>query len=531
MVETLEAMNLLLFTVVISAVLIVERALHALSFTLLYLTCRTLPSEKAKAVLSLQISSGTINTVFSIASSLCGIAVQTAAVLMQWAFTVFAMLLLSVVLYIVFQYANDLMFEAGMTYNKTLGPSLQILIVYPLKIFTWFFEQLCPIWNAAVWLWKKIPPQLMVETITRNLGLVQSAVQEFGQILVSLAMSLLSWVQSFSCCRAGQTEGCNARCFEAGERIFDFLTPMAHLRNFVAYGCQWLREMCYVASGPMDLATFPIMDINFAKGVHFVANSAIYAVFHVPAVTVERCNRFRADGAIMCVPDFEPVFNMMTSGFSYLGQFMDNWLDILVLIVEGSLGRPSPPCSTVPDLLKDFDFQASTFGSNETIIVGMTEHMFARTDGNSVHYFSLERDWQTVVHRDAFPFDVDTRYGVAAVSHFSDADHDPKGDDTTALLGCACGYGSQGITITCGVAMFTDAVPAEQRIVPVQFQLPSTGQLLSCSKVLVRVESIRWPVSRFTATRVQRTDGSYAQDVGCSSKGTCLQVSEPQGGL
>ena len=196
-------MNLLLFTVVISAVLIVERALHALSFTLLYLTCRTLPSEKAKAILSLQISSGTINTVFSIASSLCGIAVQTAAVLMQWAFTVFAMLLLSVVLYIVFQYANDLMFEAGVTYNKTLGPSLQILIVYPLKIFTWFFEQLCPIWNAAVWLWKKIPPQLMVETITRNLGLVQSAVEEFGQILVSLAMSLLSWVQSFSCCRTG----------------------------------------------------------------------------------------------------------------------------------------------------------------------------------------------------------------------------------------------------------------------------------------------------------------------------------------
>ena len=47
-----------------------------------------------------------------------------------------------------------------MTYNKTLGPSLQILIVYPLKIFTWFFEQLCPIWNAAVWLWKKISPQL-----------------------------------------------------------------------------------------------------------------------------------------------------------------------------------------------------------------------------------------------------------------------------------------------------------------------------------------------------------------------------------
>ena len=207
-----------------------------------------------------------------------------------------------------------------------------------------------------------------------------------------------------------------------------------------------------------------------------------------------------------------------------MGLFMDNWLDVLILIVEGTLGRPTPECRTVPDLLRSFDFRANTFGTNETSIVGMTDYMFARTDGWSVQYFSLDRDWQTVIHPGAFPFDVNLNYGVAAISHFTDADHDPKGDDTTSLLGCKCGLTSKGIQFTCGVAMFTDTVDAADRTIPIEFQLPSTGQLLQCNKVMVRVESIRWPVSRFTATRVQRTDGSYAQDVGCASKGTCLQV-------
>lgn len=519
-------MNLILFTLAIAIALVLERALHAFSYTFMYLTCRLALAEKPKAVLSLQVSSSALNSVVSIFAAALSVLVQTVAIMIQWILTVMAMLLISIVLYVIFQYANDIMFEAGMTYNRSIGPSVQVLFVWPLQFFTWFFESLCPIWNAFIWFWKKLPPQLLIETLTNSetMGFVQNAVASFGEMIVALAMSLISWVQSFTCCKAGQFGDCNPRCFDAGERVFDLLSPMAHLRNLVVWFMQWLRTMCTVITPPLDLATYPLMDINFAKGVHFIGNSIIYFFFHIPAVTVERCNQFRAEGAIMCVPDFEPVFNMMTSGFHYMGLFVDNWLDVVILIVEEALGRPTPPCKKVPDLLRDFDYKANTFGTNETLIVGMTEYMFARTDGLSVQYFSLDRDWQTMIHRDAFPFDVNLAYGVAAISHFPDADHDPKGDDTTSLLGCSCAYTSVGVQFTCGVAMFTDTVAAEQRTIGVKFQLPSTGQVLSCNKVMVRVESVRWPVSRFTATRVQRVDGSYAQDVGCASKGTCLMA-------
>ncbi len=50
-------------------------------------------------------------------------------------------------------------------------------------------------------------------------------------------------------------------------------------------------------------------------------------------------------------------------------------MDVLILIIEGSLWRPTPECKAVPDLLRNFDFKANTVDTNETLIVGMTEHM------------------------------------------------------------------------------------------------------------------------------------------------------------
>ena len=73
-------------------------------------------------------------------------------------------------------------------------------------------------------------------------------------------------------------------------------------------------------------------------------------------------------------------------------------------------------------------------------------------------YFSLVRDWQTMLSPAAFPFPVDVDYGIAAIAYTPNADHDPRGDDTTALLGCGCVDGSSGLVITCAVAPFNGQV-------------------------------------------------------------------------
>jgi hypothetical protein len=212
---------------------------------------------------------------------------------------------------------------------------MQILLIWPTKLITWLNNSLLPLWNAFIWFTKKVPNQLLFETISFDLGIVLNAIEALGNLVMSLVVSLMGWIQSFICCKEGEKDFCNPRCMEAGERIFDFLSPMAHIRTLFVWIIEWLRTMCAVVMGPVDLITFPLMDINFAKGLHFLLNSIIYTVFHVPALTVERCNMYKAEGPIMCVPDFEPAFNMFTSGVRYMGLFVDNWLDILVLIVEG----------------------------------------------------------------------------------------------------------------------------------------------------------------------------------------------------
>jgi hypothetical protein len=371
-------MNLPLFVLVLTLGLLLERFINAVCFSILYLIARTRPSEGSKAVASLQVTTSALGSVVGFVSAVFSIITQVVSVLAQWLLSGIIFFVLSCLLYVLFQYATDIMFELGKTYNDGLGASLQIILVWPMKISVHLFEALCPIWNAVLWITKKLPSQVLVQTVTYNIGIVWNAIEAFALMLQAVVMSIVSWIGSFICCT--ESDGfCNTRCFDASERIFDLISPLAHMRNLVVFVTQWLREMCYIMSGPLDIITYPFMDINFAKGVHFIFNSIQYLIFHVPAVTMERCSKFKSDSVVMCIPDFDPVFNMLVAGFRYMGLFFDNWLDVGLLVVNAQLGRTPPPCHSLPDLLRDFDFKKNFFGSNETVIVGMTEYMFART--------------------------------------------------------------------------------------------------------------------------------------------------------
>jgi len=503
-----------------------ERILHAILFSIIYAFFKLSAEDRFKGISANRVSTGLFGTLLNFVSILFTTVIQCFTICIQWFALLLVFIIFSMLMYIILQYATDILFEASTSYNKYLGPSLQIIIVWPLKIFTWFFEKIIPIWNAVVWFMKKLPFEILLHTVTHNLGILLEAIEAVGLMAAALTDSFISWLRSFHCCEfhSSTSSFCNPNCFDTGERIFDFLTPMGHMRTFSAWVVKWVGEMCNILSGPLDLITFPLMDINFAKFVHFFLNSILYLIFHLPAVTYERCAQFAADGAIMCVPDLNPVFNMLTSSFHYLGMCIDNWLDVFILIIEGTLGIQTPVCNSIPSLLRDVNFRIDFFGSRKTVMIGMTEHMFARSDGLNVQYFSSDREWQAILHPNAFPFEVNVNFGLAPIAHYFDADHDTRGDDTTSLMGCRCSKTAEGLDIQCGIAMFSDAVDASNRIVPMKFQVPSTSRYVQCNTVSIRVEPIRWPVSRFTATKVKRTDGSFAQDVGCATKNTCLQV-------
>lgn len=507
------------FTTALVALLFVERVLNAIIQTLLYVFGF---SSSSKGFAGMGLLQRVVLSAAALVTRLFTLAVQLVQSLAQWSITLVVVVVAAGLLFLAFQFSNHLLLAATDTWNARLGPSAQVLVIWPLRILNYIAHALLPLWNAVAWMWKKVPIQMLMQIVTRDLGSLVASLEALAAFAKASAVSVVAWVGSFVCCDDGFL--CNPRCYEAGERVLDLMGPMAAARQVVAHSAVWIKGMCMRLSGPLDFVVYPFMDINFAKGVHLLANSVLYTATHLPAVTAQRCAALGSTSSVMCIPDVEPVFQMAAAGLRAMGAFLDNWADVGVLIVEASLGRPSPACTSLPNLLGDRSFETSFFGGNATVLAGMTPSLFARTDGLGVQYFSLTRDWQTVLHPNAFPFHADVSYGVAAVAHIADLHHAPDGDDTMALLGCACADTSAGgMVIECGVAVFDDQTTA--RRIPVEFQLASTSRYLACSKVKIKVQSLRWPATRNTASHIPTMDGTPLADFSCaSSKTACLQA-------
>ena len=485
---------MLLPAVALIAAFAVERLVHAVLLAIFYLMSRS--DNPRKSIASLNVLTDTSKSLVNLASFLTSVAINICTTIASYIMSFVVLCIVCALLYILLQYSNDVLFSLSNAYNGQLAASLQIMVVWPLKILNMVFRALVPLWNAAWWLWKKVPTQVLLQTVTNDLGLVINFFEAVGEFCRACAYSVVGWVGSFRCCTVDDGF-CNTNCMEAGSRFIDLMTPMAKLRLAVAWLVKWVHGWCNVLGGPLDLFSYPLMDINLAKFVHFGANSVLYLFVQLPAITTDRCKMF--GGTIDCVPDFGPVFVLLTKSTYYLGLMIDNWLNILLLIIQATLGLQPPPCNTIPTMLADTNFRTTLFGHNSTLVVGMTELVFARTDGTSAQYFSFGQDWTTMLHPNAFPFSVSTKYGIAAVTHVDDFSHDQNGNDRMDLMGCNCYEESSGIKILCGVAMQTDQLSALSRTIDVQFQLPSTAVVIgTCSRIDIAVETMRWPQTRNT---------------------------------
>ncbi len=113
------------------------------------------------------------------------------------------------------------------------------------------------------------------------------------------------------------------------------------------------------------------------------------------------------------------------------------------------------------------------------------------------------------------------RFGVAAVTYRAGSgleERDSLGDTTTTMLGCRCtdNAGLPPIKIQCALALKTVGTAsraaytsdrsvkdktffsATANVFDVIFQQRSTAEYLTCSMTQISVQSVRWPVTRFS---------------------------------
>lgn len=384
-------------------------------------------------------------------------------------------LLLWGVLYTIACYSSETLVRFQAAYNGEVGGAYRLLLVVPMQVAHGLWTGLVPLYNLACYIVKTVPVRVLIENVLLNWSDLESAAGNLTLFCGKLTVSLSKYVWILLA---------PPDSFDPDLRMLDLLTPLAYLRLCVSHLLVWLGHLCSTASSLMDLLLYPFLDINFGLGVHNAINAALALVVQVPATTFRRCEAGRE--AVYCLPDFQPPIDLTVASVRNFGALVDNWLDVAAIIVQSVLTNTSPACVAALGQASLFaKDEGGLFGRNQTVIVGVDDATVAKTDG-----WSVETRTRTATRRlpSAFPFAVNVELGVAVVSVTA---------GVQGLLGCVCTDQAYGLQLLCAVAPLDPLIPAYA--VPVEFDVPTTSFYMGCGRSSVHLDSIRWPVTRYTS--------------------------------
>lgn len=531
------AANILSIVFSIVGITLIERVLHALLCTLWHLVIgfqETENTDDAKyTIAAIQLVSTSVSIFNRILFAIINVFLQCFSSIVSW--TLFFVMLFGVtgLVFIAYEQYPTLARGFGQQWNTYVGPQVHAVVMVPLQLGLQLLRIVLPIYNTFVWIITGITTSSILPPLLK-------APQRILQCITALTWAAKTTVDSLTAYSQGTFQTCaytNSSAFsnitagsgsgsgigsisscvaDVGSRTLDLITPMSHVRQVFAVLIAWVaKDVCTPAGAVVDVLLYPLTDINFAKSVHNIFNAILWTVLQVPVVTANRCQLFKdTDGVIMCIPDFEPGIQFLKEGLRKFGQTIDNWLDIFLMVLEHAFYPSSAAtCDASPlsSLRTDQDntIQKLLFGNNFTTVVGLTETLFAMTDGVSIIYYSTDKlALQSEISQDAWPFPVDPRIGIAAVKYSS------TDVASTSMMGCRCddldtAAAETYLSITCaiveyGVLTASSDVPDPSGLLnnhsmPVVFQVDTTRNYMKCGQTKISLESIRWPRRRFVS--------------------------------
>ena len=455
---------MLVFAIAVTAALLAERVVFACIVLVFYLFGHG-PDRKSIWFVSSLFQNVTA-VVGSLASSGFRVFTLSAKTIVWCAL----MLVIWGVLYTIACYSSEALIQFQEAYNRKVGGTYRLVFVIPMQIIHGIWTGLVPLYNLAVYIWKTAPLTVLLENVLRNWPDFKSCVANLMAFCGNLTLALYKYIGILLA---------PPDSFDPNLRLLDLLTQLAYWWLFVSYLLAWLSEICAVASSVLDIAMYPFMDIHFGLGMHNAINSVLTLFLQVPAMTVQRCTA--GSDVVYCLPDFQPAIDLAVLGIRHFGKLADNWLDITSIIIQSVLTNTSPTCVGVSHVI--FASGQGIFGGNETITVGVDAHTIAKTDGWNVEAYS-----RGSTRHSAFPFMVNIELGIAVVS---------VATGIQGLLGCACTDQAYGLQLVCAVAPLDPYTAAYY--VPVEFDVPNTSFYMGCGKSSIHLDSIRWPVTRFTS--------------------------------
>lgn len=418
---------------------ILERLINAVVSTLWYMACGFDEGEAKYSFGAMQLMTYSCSSFTRVLTSASNVVVQAVSGVASWMFLAVTILMFTGIMYMAYEQYPVMARGFTKQWNSGIGPTLHELLVGPIEVLNVIAGKLLPLWNTFTWISKRTIKEGLEVPIMESPIPLFKAFKETALFAEASGVSLYAYTTaSFKICGVDDHPRCVT---DIGTRVLDIITPMGHVRQFVAIMLGWIgTSVCGPLAVPLDIIMNPIMDINFAKAVHNLVNAVLWLFIQLPLVTEARCRLFQAnEGVIMCLPDFEPVFNMIAEGLRRLGSTIDNWMDVTLLIIQEVL-KPgsSPRCEDIPGNISEVVWKG-VFGSNETLIIGLTESFFAHTDGYSVIYYSTAKsNVQGEIGLNLWPIPVDIHMGIAAVEYGGSGEQrdDAGHGKTTSMMGC-----------------------------------------------------------------------------------------------
>lgn len=415
-------------------------------------------------------------------------------------------------------------------YNAVLGPFLSNFVVFPLQLVDLLVRALLPLWDASVWWGKAVLSQGLLPIALKEIRtLLKMATTLFG-FARDLSLGIQTYSEAFRC--VGEA------CLVQENRVFDLLSGMGQARQLVALARELLTSFCGTLSAPADLLVFPLLDLNFAIGLHSLWNFALQITMVVPHATTVRCAMAydNAFGAMMCIPDLEPAFNFLVAGISSMGLMVDNWVNVAFTIVQNTVTGTAPTCDALVPVLSPSKFLGSAvFGTNFTAVVGLTQWMYAVTDGYTAIFKGSD---DLGVRTQRWPYAMDASLGVAAVSYGPMSDLDASSItaartvgslQTTAMMACNCSNTPAGVEILCAILPL-NGLPSRKATSNYLLQVLFPDELLAsqigtCDRVDISVHSNRFSATRYATVPVGLGSSTATlPSLDCVTRGTCREV-------
>ena len=417
-------------------------------------------------------------------------------------------------------------------FNGPFGSTLRWLVIIPLSVIDTVGIYLIPIWNLCVFTFVQAPLQLLMWMIKGSgSSNIMAGLRCIGDAAPFFAMEVKNFVEAnaVSCetsralctnvsfggslCSDIDIASAAVVCLDPVKRelvldstLLKFQMASGHFLSAIEVTCESLGILAKVIC-------FPLTDPTLWKAIDRFVNSILSFIIVAPSSAIQRCKLAGgfSNRPSMCTPDFGPAFRLLAVSAETIGTAITHWIDVLYLLVFNQQDIQTV-CSFDADMNAIWQDPVTNrlFGTNFTSLIRLSQTTFALSDGVSVVYVKdkagqISRTYSPL----AWPSPVNPTYGIARVILPGGVDVQDGG---VGLFGCTCND-TLPTLLQCHIVTKNGNV----WVLPVKWSLSSETQILTCSRLRIAVQSIRWPQQRVVASQLSSTI-----PITCKDSSTCL---------